>query len=106
MSGRPSFLSPQICNRCRNPSIVNTVLHSVHQHTCISEGSSRISNIGGLITAHLKDVVDHGLPQIPSGVNQNLMKTLRVDHDIGLKKLMVEVSCICLQPALVYSYCI
>ena len=86
--------------------MINTVLKWVHQDVSRDVSKGSINNIGGLIITRLRDVGNHGLPQIPSGVNQNLMKTLRVDHDIGLKKLMVEVSCICLQPALVYSYCI
>ena len=71
--------------------MINDVLRDVAQQ--ISQRKQ--SKIPGLIIAKLRDIEKHGLPQIPPGVDQNLMASLRVDHDCGLMKVMMEVSFIC-----------
>ena len=70
--------------------MINAVLNWVSQD--ISAGALREnSNIPGLINAQLKAVEKHGLPQIPSGVDENLMASLGVDDNYSLLEFMTRV---------------
>ena len=94
MSGGPSSLSPQISTRSGNPTIVNAVLRGVaHQAS-----TDTLRNIPGLVTTLLRKAEQHGLPQIPPGVDKELMADLGIDNQYSLLSFMAEVSFICLPP--------
>ena len=73
--------------------MVNDLLRSISQD--ISAGAIR-GNISSLIAIRLRDIEKHGLPQIPPGVDQNLMASLGVDNNYRILDFMREVSLICL----------
>ena len=70
--------------------MINTVLHWISQD--VSAGLIRGGNFAGIIIAQLKAVERHGLPQIPSGVDENLMASLGVDDNYSLLEFMTRVS--------------
>ena len=75
--------------------IVNAALQSISQS--LSAGTLRKQrNIPGLIAAKLRDFEENGLPQIPPGVDQNLMASLGVDDNYRILDFMTTVSFICL----------
>ena len=75
--------------------MINAVLGWVSQDSS-ARTLRRNNNFAGLITARLKYVERHGVPQIPFGVDQDLMAELGVKNGYSLMSYMAEVSFICL----------
>ena len=79
--------------------MINIALRDVaHQ---VSADRRKRSNIPGLVTARLREFKERGLPQIPSGVDENLMKDLGFVDNYEILAFISRVSLfVCLR-----SYC-